>query len=66
MMVPGMRFYWIAGVAISAAGVLLVRVVPGFLNGETPLVLRMAGYTVSVAGLLVILVGLRRNGERTR
>ena len=66
MIVGGSKIYWLGGVVVSAVGVLMVRVVPAWSTGEPPVLLRTAGFVLAFAGLLVILFGLRRKGNRVR
>jgi hypothetical protein len=64
MIFRGSSVYWIGGAGVSALGVLLVRCVPGWTAGASPVLIRLAGYGLSFAGLLLILHGLRKKGNR--
>ncbi|MBN1189957.1 MAG: hypothetical protein JXA46_09405 [Dehalococcoidales bacterium] len=54
--------YWISGVAVAVAGLILARVVSGMYAGQpvVQIVLYIAGVTLAMAGLLIIMIGIRK------
>jgi hypothetical protein len=57
--------YWIVGVGLAAVGVILARVVSGRFADQVgiQLALFFGGVTLALAGLGVILFGMRRKGK---
>jgi hypothetical protein len=57
--------FWVIGVVLAAIGVILARVVPGFIQGPiAQSILFVAGVTFVLAGLGVIVFGLNRKGRQ--
>jgi hypothetical protein len=53
--------FWFIGIVIAAIGVILARVVPGFVQGSiAQSVLFVLGVTFVLAGVGVIVFGLNR------
>lgn len=63
-MTPALRTsarYWIAGLALAAAGVMVNRLLaPGFASQQIRAAGALAGELVALTGLLVIMLGVRR------
>lgn len=54
------RNYWIAGILLAIAGVLLARVVAPGLEGKTRSAVALAGQLIAVGGLVTISFGIRK------
>ncbi len=54
--------FWIAGLAMAAVGLILVKVVSAMLAAQGPvqLVIYLIGAALALGGLLVIMVGIRK------
>jgi hypothetical protein len=60
----GKRKFWIIGIALAAAGILVARVGSNQVDGTTQkLVLYIAGSVIAFAGLGVIMFGMKRTPE---
>jgi drug/metabolite transporter superfamily protein YnfA len=57
--------YWIAGTALAFAGVAVARVVAPGYEARTRAALALTGQLVALAGLAIILLGIRRRLSRT-
>jgi hypothetical protein len=53
-------WYWPAGLALSAAGVVMVKQAPALVGPSIQAPVAALGYLVSCGGLLVIMLGIRR------
>ncbi|MCX7983143.1 MAG: hypothetical protein N2572_09615 [Syntrophales bacterium] len=56
--------YWAAGVLTSSIGVTLVKVVTPTLTGGYAKWTIVLGYVLSLAGLLIIVSGIRRSKSK--
>lgn len=64
-MIPRERWpYWIGGIVVALAGVLLVRVVAVQIPTAMVPLVRTAGFVLSLLGLCVIALGTRRGAKR--
>ena len=59
------RAHWVVGIILAAVGVILARVVSGRFADQAgiQLALFFGGVTLALAGLGVILFGMRRVGK---
>jgi hypothetical protein len=57
--------YWIVGLCLSAAGVILARLLSARFAGQAgiQLALFFSGVILALAGLGIILFGMRRRGD---
>ena len=56
--------WWLGGVALAAAGVIVARVVAPALGATARPVVEVAGELLAFGGLAVIALGLSRRGHR--
>lgn len=56
--------YWVAGVALAAAGLAVVRLIGPTLTGHTRVAAVLGGELVALTGLLVICFGVSQRIRR--
>lgn len=54
------RRYWIAGIALALAGVLVARVVAPYFETKTAAIVKAVGQITAIVGLFIISIGVSR------
>jgi hypothetical protein len=56
--------FWVAGLVMAAAGLILVRLVSGKFASQVivQLIIYLAGAALALAGLVIIMFGIRKQG----
>jgi hypothetical protein len=59
-MMKGRLKYWILGTIAAFSGVAVVKLLAPLYSGNGRILAMLAGYTTSILGLFVIMLGTRR------
>jgi uncharacterized membrane protein YccC len=59
-MMKGRLKYWVTGTLVAFSGVAVVKVMAPLYSGNAKIASMLAGYTLSILGLFIIMLGTRR------